>query len=127
MIGMDLQPTPQLVSSLALTTSRWGLDYTTDVTDAIAEGTCNIGVTMVHPYLSWLATNQLSLWAIFGYGCGTEHDHDVNAACSNLAARLVERVTACGAEINPVHRFLAGKQEPVLIGPCWKGARTSKG
>ena len=66
-IGIDLQPMPKLVSGLALTTSRWGLDYTTD---ADVEGTYDIGVTMVNPYVSWLATDQLSLWGTFGYGRG---------------------------------------------------------
>ena len=71
MIGMDLQPIPQLVTGLALTTSQWELDYATDVTDGSAEeGTYNVDVTMVNPYVSWSATEQLSLWATFGYGHG---------------------------------------------------------
>ena len=71
MIGMDLQPIPQLVTGLALTTSQWELDYATDVTDGSAEeGTYNLDVTMVNPYVSWAATEQLSLWATFGYGHG---------------------------------------------------------
>ena len=69
-IGMDMQPIPQLVNGLALTTSRWGLDYTTDTNGARAEGTYEIGITTVNPYVNWLATDQLSLWATFGYGRG---------------------------------------------------------
>ena len=75
-IGMDLQPTPQLTTGLVLTTSRWGLDYATDANDAndatnaSAEGTYGIGITMVHPYVSWSATEQLSLWATIGHGRG---------------------------------------------------------
>ena len=69
-IGIDMQPIPQLVTGLALTTSRWGLDYATDANGASAEGTYGIGVTMVNPYVNWLATEQLSLWATFGYGRG---------------------------------------------------------
>ena len=72
-IGMDLQPIPQLVTGLALTTSRWGLDYATD--DATATGTYDVGITVLNPYLSWSATNQLSLWATIGYGRG-EVDHN---------------------------------------------------
>ena len=66
-IGMDMQPTPQLVTGLTLTTSRWGLDYATAASE---EGAYTLGVTMVNPYLNWLATDQLSLWGTFGYGRG---------------------------------------------------------
>ena len=75
-IGMDLQPTHQLTTGLVLTTSRWGLDYATDANDAndvndtSAEGTYGIGITMIHPYVSWSATEQLSLWATIGHGRG---------------------------------------------------------
>ena len=75
-IGMDLQPTPQLTTGLVLTTTRWGLDYATDANDAndatnaSAEGTYEIGVTMVYPYVNWSATEHLSLWATLGYGRG---------------------------------------------------------
>ena len=80
-IGMDMQPTPQLVTGLTLTTSRWGLDYATDATDASQEGTYKLGVTMLNPYLNWLATDQLNLWAIFGYGRGAvEYNPDRRAA-----------------------------------------------
>ena len=69
-IGMDLQPIPQLTTGLALTTTRWGLDYLTDANGTRAEGTYEIGVIMVNPYVNWLATEQLSLWGTFGYGHG---------------------------------------------------------
>ena len=72
-IGADLQPIPRLVTGLALTTSRWGLDYATD--DATATGTYHVGITVLNPYLSWSATDQLSLWATVGYGRGqVEHN-----------------------------------------------------
>ena len=69
-IGMDLQPMPRLVTGLALTTSRWGLDYTTNTDGSSEAGTYEIGVTTVNPYVNWSATDQLSLWATFGYGRG---------------------------------------------------------
>ena len=69
-IGIDLQPIPRLVTGLSLTTSRWGLDYTTTTAGSRAEGSYEIGVTTVNPYVNWLATEQLSLWATFGYGRG---------------------------------------------------------
>ena len=83
-IGMDLQPIPRLTTGLALTTSRWGLDYATTTNDATAEGTYEIGVTMLNPYMNWLATEQLSLWATVGYGRGeVEQDpEDGNATTS---------------------------------------------
>ena len=80
-IGMDLQPTPRLVTGLALTATRWGLDYTTDANGARAEGTYEIGVTMLNPYVNWWATDQLSLWATFGYGRGAvDHNPEGDAA-----------------------------------------------
>ena len=76
-IGMDLQPIPRLTTGLALTTSRWGLDYATNTnandatnTTTRAEGAYEIGVTMVNPYVNWSATEQLSFWATVGYGRG---------------------------------------------------------
>ena len=69
-IGIDLQPMPRLVTGLALTTSRWGLDYTTNTDGSSEAGTYEIGVTTVNPYVNWSATDQLSLWATFGYGRG---------------------------------------------------------
>ena len=66
-VGIDMQPTSRLVTGLALTTSRWGLDYNND---ASTKGTYKVGVTMVNPYVSWFATDQLSVWGTFGYGRG---------------------------------------------------------
>ena len=69
-VGIDLQPIPQLVTGLALTTTRWGLDYTTTTDGSRAEGTYEMGITALNPYVNWLATEQLSLWATVGYGRG---------------------------------------------------------
>ena len=69
-IGIDLQPTPRWVTGLALTTSRWELDYTTETNSDRAEGAYNVGVTMLNPYMNWFATDQLSLYGTFGYGRG---------------------------------------------------------
>ena len=66
-VGIDMQPTPRLVTGLALTASRWGLDYKND---ASTKGTYKVGVTMANPYVSWFATDQLSVWGTFGYGRG---------------------------------------------------------
>ena len=80
-VGMDLQPIPQLVTGLALTTSRWGLDYATN--GATAKGTYDVGITVLNPYLSWSATNQLSLWATVGYGHGeVEHNPEGDGTTS---------------------------------------------
>ena len=90
-MGIDLQPMPQLVSGLAMTTSRWGLDYTTDGTNgATAKGTYKVGVTVLNPYLNWSATEQLSLWATFGYGRGeveqTPEDGDATTRTGGLTS-----------------------------------------
>ena len=82
-IGIDLQPIPRLVTGLALTTSRWGLDYTTNTDGNGEAGTYEIGVTTVNPYVNWLATDQLSLWATVGYGRGqVEQDPEGEDATS---------------------------------------------
>ena len=76
-IGMDLQPMPRLVTGLALTTGRWGLNYDTETNGASADGTYDVGITVVNPYLNWWATDQLGLWGSFGYGRGqVEHTPD---------------------------------------------------
>ena len=90
-IGMDMQPIPQLVTGLALTTSRWGLDYATDANGARAEGTYEIGLTVLNPYISWLATDRLSFWATFGYGRGEveqtlDGDASANTQTDNLTS-----------------------------------------
>ena len=82
-IGIDMQPTPRLVTGLALTTSRWGLDYENDANGNPAKGAYNVGVTMVNPYMNWFATNQLSLYGTFGYGRGeVEQDPEEGDAIS---------------------------------------------
>ena len=69
--GIDLQPTPRLVTGLALANSRWGLDYSND---SGQKGTYTVGVTMVNPYVNWIATDRLSVWGTFGYGRGEVKD-----------------------------------------------------
>ena len=71
-VGVDVQPTPRLVTGLALATSRWGLDYTTR--DTNDKGAYTVGVTMVSPYMNWIATDQLSFWGAFSYGRGEVKD-----------------------------------------------------
>ena len=82
-IGIDVQPTPRLVTGLALTMSRWGLDYDNNANDATAKGTYKVGITMVNPYVNWFATDRLSLWGTFGYGRGeVEQDPEAGDATS---------------------------------------------
>ena len=82
-IGIDVQPTPRLVTGLALTMSRWGLDYDNNANDATAKGTYKVGVAMVNPYVNWFATDRLSLWGTFGYGRGeVEQDPEAGDATS---------------------------------------------
>ena len=82
-IGIDVQPTPRLVTGLALTMSRWGLDYDNNANDATAKGAYKVGITMVNPYVNWFATDRLSLWGTFGYGRGeVEQDPEAGDATS---------------------------------------------
>ena len=108
-VGMDLQPIPRLTTGLALTTSRWGLDY---ATDDVAKGTYEIGVTMVNPYVNWLATEQLSLWATVGYGRGAvEQDPDGDAA-TNRTDGLTSWAGGVRFEVVPGGDPLTGEGSP---------------
>ena len=121
-IGMDMQPIPRLVSGLALTTSRWGLDYTTD---GSAEGTYKVGVTMVNPYLNWLATDQLSLWATFGYGRGeVEHNPEGDAATSR-ADSLTSWAGGLRFEVLPGADPRTGQGSPIALAFKVDGAASS--
>ena len=100
-IGMDLQPIPRLVTGLALTTSRWGLDYTTDTNGARAEGTYEIGITTVNPYANWLATDQLSLWGSFGYGRGEVKQNPEGAATTTRSDGLTSWAGGVRFEVVP--------------------------
>ena len=65
-IGADLQPRPDLITGLALGISRSEADYNTDD----SEGTYNLRITSMNPYLSYSPSETLSLWASMGYGGG---------------------------------------------------------
>ena len=121
-IGMDLQPTPQLVSGLALTTSRWGLDYETDAT---TKGTYEIGVTMVNPYVNWLATDQLSLWATFGYGRGeVDHNPEGDAATTRTDS-LTSWAGGLRFEVLPGADPRTGEGSPMALAFKVDGATSS--
>ena len=119
-IGMDLQPTPQLTTGLALTTSRWGLDYVNDAT--AEEGAYEIGVTMFNPYVNWLATEQLSLWATFGYGRGEVPEN------GNGATRTDSLTSWAGGvrfEVVPTMDPLTGQGAPFGLAIKADGATSS--
>ena len=114
-IGMDMQPMPQLVTGLALTTSRWGLDYATDGSDGSEEeGTYDVDVTVLNPYLSWLATDQLSLWATFGYGRGeVEQDPEGQDALPPRTDALTSWAGGIRFELLPGVDPLTGEGSPL--------------
>ena len=119
-IAMDLQPIPRLTTGLALTTSRWGLDYATTTNDARAEGTYEIGITMVNPYVNWLATEQLSLWATVGYGRGeVEQDPDGEEALSPRTDSLTNWAGGIRFEVVPAMDPRTGQGSP--LGLAFKG------
>ena len=123
-IGMDLQPIPQLITGLVLTTSRWGLDYTTTTNttttnDARAEGTYEIGVTMVHPYVNWSATEQLSLWATFGYGRGEVEQTPEGEGATTRTDGFTSWAGGVRFEVVPAMDPLTGEGSP--FGLAFKG------
>ena len=124
-IGMDMQPTPQLVTGLALTTSRWGLDYTTDTTDTRAEGTYEMGVTTVNPYVNWLATDQLSLWGSFGYGRGEVKQNPEGAATTTRSDGLTSWAGGVRFEVVPGADPHTGDGSPFGLAIKGDGAASS--
>ena len=124
-IGMDLQPTPRLVTGLALTTSRWGLDYTTDTTDTHAEGTYEMGVTTVNPYVNWLATDQLSLWATFGYGRGEVEQTPEEGNATTRTDGLTSWAGGVRFEVVPGMDPLTGEGSPIALAFKADGATSS--
>ena len=124
-IGMDLQPIPQLVSGLALTTSRWGLDYTTDANGAGEEGTYEIGVTMLNPYVNWWATEQLSLWATFGYGRGEVEQTPEGDDATTRTDALTSWAGGVRFEVVPAMDPLTGEGSPFGLAIKVDGATSS--
>ena len=79
-LGMDLQPTANLVTGLAVAfnSSTFGYSYKEDVdaqsgTAEETKGTYEVNITTVNPYVSWSVSEQLDLWASVGYGRGERH------------------------------------------------------
>ena len=124
-IGMDLRPTPRLVSGLAMASSRWGLDYTTDVNGARAEGTYGIDVTMVNPYVSWWATDQLSLWATLGYGRGEVEQTPEDGVPTTRTGHLTSWAGGVRFEVVPGTSASTGKGSPLGLAFKVDGATSS--
>ena len=115
-IGIDLQPIPRLVTGLALTTTRWGLDYTTNTDGTLAEGTYEIGLTALSPYVNWLATEQLSLWATFGYGRGeVEQTPDGDADADTRTDSFTNLAGGVRFEVVPGADPLTGEGAPFAL------------
>ena len=122
-IGMDLQPTPQFTTGLALSTTRWGMDYANDATRA--EGTYGIGVTMLNPYVNWLATEQLSLWATFGYGRGEVEQDPENDKPTTHTDSLTSWAGGLRLEVVPAMDPLTGEGAPFGLAFKADGATSS--
>ena len=113
-IGMDMQPIPRMVTGLVLTTNRWGLDYATDASDSSEEeGTYGVNVTMVNPYVNWLATDQLNFWATFGYGRGEVEQKPDGAAADTQTDGLTSWAGGLRFELLPGVDPLTGEGSPL--------------
>ena len=125
-IGMDLQPIPRLTAGLAITTSRWGLDYATNTNTTSEEGTYKIGVTMLNPYMNWLATEQLSFWATVGYGRGeVEQDPEGQDALPPRTDGLTSWAGGVRFEVVPAMDPLTGEGSPFGLAIKVDGATSS--
>ena len=124
-IGMDLQPMPRLVTGLALTTSRWGLDYTTTTDGSSEAGSYEIGVTTVNPYVNWLATDQLSLWATFGYGRGEVEQTPEGADTTTQTDDLTSWAGGLRFDVIPAVDAPTGEGSPFALAFKVDGAASS--
>ena len=64
--GVDKEFTPDLVAGVLLSISNSEFD----LTQGPAENTYEVDISTVNPYISWEASDDLSLWASVGYGRG---------------------------------------------------------
>ena len=67
-LGVDLKPHPHLLTGLAIAMNRSGIDYNADDD---SQGTYTINITSANPYISWRASDSISLWFSAAYGRGT--------------------------------------------------------
>ncbi len=71
LLGLDVVPNPDvpLVTGLRFALTNSHTDF--DDGDLTTEGSYDLQLFTLHPYVSWEATDSLSLWASLGYGWGT--------------------------------------------------------
>ena len=71
-VGLDTQPRADLVTGLAVAINSSDFDYTYNAVDnqsvgtEEAEGTYEVSITTVNPYVSWSASEHLDVWATCG-------------------------------------------------------------
>ncbi|MYF36647.1 MAG: autotransporter outer membrane beta-barrel domain-containing protein [Synechococcus sp. SB0678_bin_12] len=124
-VGIDVQPTSRLVTGLALTTTRWGLDYDNDNDDASGEGSYNVGVTMVNPYANWFATDRLSLWGTFGYGRGEVEQDPEGGDATSRTGSLTSWAGGARFQVLPGGDPLTGEGSPFGLAFKVDGATSS--
>ena len=125
-IGMDLQPIPQLVTGLVLTTSRWELDYATDANGTPAEeGSYEISMTRLNPYINLSATEQLSLWATVGYGRGEMKETPEDGNGANRSDTFTSWAGGVRYEVIPAVDPLTGQGAPFGLAFKADGATSS--
>jgi len=69
-IGIDTQLRDNLVAGVALAISNSDFDLTDDQNSSQVERTYKVNMTTINPYVSWSASDALSLWTSVGYGRG---------------------------------------------------------
>ncbi len=71
LLGLDVVPNPDvpLVTGLRFALTNSHTDF--DDGGLTTEGSYDLQLFTLHPYVSWEATDSLSLWASLGYGWGT--------------------------------------------------------
>jgi len=72
-LGADIKPRHDLVTGLNLSLNNSEFDLTGNL-----DGMYKVNILTVNPYVSWSASDDLSLWATLGYGIGQTDFEDEN-------------------------------------------------
>ena len=69
-LGIDLFPNPDapLFTGLQLAFTRSHSDFEVEDQQADTEGTYELNMFSLHPFVAWDATDSLTLWSVLGYG-----------------------------------------------------------
>ena len=96
-LGADMRVRADLLAGLSVSQSRGSFDYTDGAGLQAVDDRYESRMTSLHPYVSWLSHEGLSLWATVGYGRGDiEIDDDQTSKQSSDASMKMGAVGVSG-------------------------------